>query len=209
VVIVATLGDTAMGTVTEMINSSLRLSAGLLIGLTALNNAPASEVKQAEITFVGSSYHYQFSVEVQAPIDAVRAVVTDYDNLKRINNDVVQSEVLERYDTSRIKRRLWLNHCVLVFCFDLYFVEEVEHFEDGTITTTVIPTESNFRSGHSKWRLESVSETVTRISVEAEQEPEFWVPPVIGPFIFKRSFVKEVRETAAKIEREATRVRSE
>ncbi len=64
---------------------------------------------------------------------------------------------------------MWLNHCVLVFCFDLYFVENVEELGDGTITTTVIPAESNFRAGYSTWRIDAISATVTRISVEAEQ----------------------------------------
>jgi hypothetical protein len=98
---------------------------------------------------------------------------------------------------------------VLVFCFDLYFVEDVEEFEDGAITTTVVPEESNFRRGYSNWRIESISATTTRISVEAEHEPEFWIPPVIGPLVFKRSFRKEVRETAINIEREANRAMRE
>jgi hypothetical protein len=104
---------------------------------------------------------------------------------------------------------MWLNHCVLVFCFDLVFVENVEMFDDGTITTTVIPAESNFRRGVAKWKVESLSAQSTRISVEAEQEPDFWIPPVIGPMIFKRAFMKEVRETASNIEREARRVKPE
>ncbi len=169
-------------------------------------NAMASEVKQADISFTGNAYQYQFTIELLAPIAIVRDIVTDYDNLARINDDIVQSEILERYDDQRLKRRMWLNHCVLVFCFDLYFVEEVEELADGTITTTVIAAESNFRRGYSKWRIDAVSATVTRISVEAEQEPEFWIPPVIGPMIFKRAFMKEVRETGTKIEREANRV---
>lgn len=104
---------------------------------------------------------------------------------------------------------MWLNHCVLVFCFDLYFVENVEELGDGTITTTVIPAESNFRAGYSTWRIDAISATVTRISVEAEQQPDFWIPPLIGPLVFKRAFMKEVRETGIKIEREANRVKSE
>ena len=79
----------------------------------------------------------------------------------------------------------------------------------GTITTTVIADESNFRRGYSKWRIDSVSDAVTRISVEAEQEPDFWIPPIIGPILFKRAFMKEVRETGIKIEREAKRVEVE
>lgn len=169
----------------------------------------ACELKQAEIKFTGRTYQYYFTLELQAPIKVVRDIVTDYDNLARINDDIVQSEILERYGERKLKRRMWLNHCVLVFCFDLYFVENVEELDDGTITTTVIADESNFRRGYSKWRIDAVSDTVTRLSVEAEQEPDFWIPPIIGPILFKRAFAKEVRETGIKIEREAKRVEVE
>lgn len=183
-------------------------SVGLLAATLACN-AIASEVKQSNITFAGNAYQYQFTIELDAPIDVVRDIVTDYENLVRINDDVVKSEILERYDERRLKRRMWLNHCIFVFCFDLYFVEDVEDLDDETITTTVIPAESNFRTGYSKWRIDAVSATVTRISVEAEQQPDFWIPPVIGPLVFRRAFMKEVRETAIKIEREAKRVGTE
>ena len=183
-------------------------SVGLLAATLAFSTM-ASEIKQADIKFTGRTYQYHFTLELQAPIEAVRDIVTDYDNLARINDDIVQSETLERYGERQLKRRMWLNHCVLVFCFDLYFVENVEELDDGTITTTVIAAESNFRRGYSKWRIDSVSDTVTRISVEAEQEPDFWIPPIIGPIIFKRAFIKEIRETGNKIEHEAKRVKVE
>jgi hypothetical protein len=174
-----------------------------VLALAASSCAFASEVHESSIHFEGRTYHYRFAVDVDAPLDAVRAVVTDYDNLQRINNDVVQSLVLERYDEHRLKRRMWINHCLLVFCFDLYFVENVDLLDDGRIRTTIIPAESNFLHGQSVWRLESLNATTTRISVEANQTPDFWIPPVIGPLVFKRAFVREVRETARNIEREA------
>lgn len=173
------------------------------VAIHSLPAAVASEVHESSIYFEGRTYHYRFAVDVEAPLEAVRAVVTDYDNLQRINNDVVQSLVLERYDEQRLKRRMWINHCLLVFCFDLYFVENVDLLDDGRIRTTIIPAESNFSHGQSVWRLEPLGETTTRISVEANQTPDFWIPPVIGPLVFKRAFVREVRETGRNIEREA------
>lgn len=174
-----------------------------LFAATLATNVLASDVKQASIRFIGNTYQYEFTVEVSASEEAVRAVVTDYDNLQRINNNVVSSEILERYDERRLKRRMLVNHCLLVFCFDLLFVEDIEHFDDGKITTTVLPAESNLKRGYSIWRIASISDEVTRISVDAEQEPAFWIPPVIGPIIFRRAFMKEVRETARNIEHEA------
>jgi hypothetical protein len=177
-----------------------------LLGVGLTFSLRASDVEQAEIKFAGAQYRYQFTIAVEGPIDTVREIVTDYEHLDRINDDIIKSEIIERYDETKLKRRLWLNHCILVFCFDLYFVEDVEILNDGSIRTTVIPTESNFRHGVATWRLESITDTSTRISVKAEQEPDFWIPPVIGPLLFKRAFIKEVRKTADNIEREARRV---
>ena len=184
---------------------ALQIAVAVVAAVFAIAATP-DEVRNASIRFVGKAYHYTFAVDVAAPIEAVRDVVTDYDHLRRINDDVVESIVLERYADGRLKRRLWINHCLLVFCFDLYFVEHVETLADGAIRTTVIPAESNFRSGVSVWRIEAIDDEATRVSVDAEQEPDFWIPPVIGPLMFKRAFMKEVRETAVNIEREALRV---
>lgn len=185
------------------------LSAVWVWALLASFCVGASEVRESTIHFEGRTYHYRFAVDIDAPLEAVRAVVTDYDNLQRINNDVMQSLVLERYDERRLKRRMWINHCLLVFCFDLYFVENVDLLDDGRIRTTIIPAESNFRSGQSVWRLEALGDSLTRISVEANQTPDFWIPPVIGPLVFKRAFFNEVRETGRNIEREAKRAVAE
>ena len=179
-----------------------------LLGFCIALVTSASEVQQAQISFIGNTYRYAFTIEIDAPVDAVLEVVTDYNNLERINDSVVQGEIIEHYNIRRLKRRMLLNHCILVFCFDLVFVEDVELFDDGSITTTILPAESNFRRGFSNWRAEAISDRTTRISVDAEQEPDFWIPPVIGPLLFKRAFMKEVHKTAANIEREANRVRA-
>jgi hypothetical protein len=196
------------------LNSAVRwLWRSAVCALAAVVSCPpvayASEVRESSIYFEGRTYHYRFAIDIDAPLEHVRAVVTDYDNLQRINDDVVQSLVLERYDEQHLKRRMWINHCLLVFCFDLYFVENVDLLDDGRIRTTIIPGESNFSHGQSVWRLEALDETSTRISVEANQTPDFWIPPVIGPLVFKRAFILEVRETARSIEREAQRAVTE
>jgi hypothetical protein len=36
--------------------------------------------------------------------------------------------------------------------------------------------------------------------MEADQEPDFWIPPVLGPLILKHTFTSEVQETLMKIE---------
>jgi hypothetical protein len=76
----------------------------------------------------------------------------------------------------------------------------VDFLPNGDIVTTVVPGEGNFRRGATVWRIEALSARTSRITMEADQEPDFFVPPVIGPFIMKRKFQREVTETTRRIE---------
>ena len=164
------------------------------------SGAFASTIESADIRFMGQSYHYRFSALVDAPAAAVRDVVTDYDRLSRINDDIVLSRVLVRYDDTALKRQLLMKQCVLVFCFDIDFIERVDFLSNGDINTTIIAGEGNFRRGQTVWRIEKLSKTSSRITMEADQEPDFFIPPVIGPLIMKRTFMREIIETTNRIE---------
>jgi hypothetical protein len=127
-------------------------------------------------------------------------VVTDYDDIHRVNDSITESRVLERHGPDRLKRLLALRQCVLVFCFDIRFVEEIS-IDDERIETTIVPAESTFREGTAVWRLEALDGGRTRITVTAMQTPDFWIPPVLGPMLLKRVFLREIAETCANIER--------
>ena len=155
---------------------------------------------RTDIEVEGNTYRYEFEALIAAPLEATRAVIIDPEELKHINDGVVESDVLETYADGALKRKLLVEQCVLVFCFDLRFIEKVDTQDKQQIVATIIPEESNFRRGTATWQLEPVGPRGTRLRVKAEQEPDFWIPPVIGPAVIKRVFRKEIEETAKKIE---------
>jgi hypothetical protein len=160
----------------------------------------ACVTETAEIDFSGNTYDYTFSSVLEGAEQDVREVVTDYEHLARINPNIVESRVVERYSPTSLKRLLRLERCILMVCFDLNFVEHVEE-SARVITTTIIPQESNFRDGVAEWILESLPGNRTRIHLRATQTPDFWIPPLIGPLILKRVFAHDVNETCANIQR--------
>jgi hypothetical protein len=95
---------------------------------------------------------------------------------------------------------LRLTECVLVFCFNIDFVERVALQANGDIQTTIIPGAGNFRDGETLWEIEALPDGATRIVMSATQRPNFWIPPVLGPLLLKRAFMSEVTETMTKIE---------
>lgn len=160
----------------------------------------AAVTERAEISFEGHTYQYTFIARLKGDVEEVRAVVTDFDHMQRINDDIVESRVLHRYEDGDLKRLLRLRHCIVLFCFDMDFVERV-HEAAGHITTTIVPEESTFSDGTANWQIEALADGYTRVSVSARQTPRFWIPPVLGPLVLKRVFMTEVAETCANIER--------
>ena len=160
----------------------------------------ASTLERTEFHFKGSEYHYRFSARIDAPPGAVRAVVTDVAQLARTNDSIRLVRVLARHADGSWTRQLRLRQCVLVFCFDIDFVETVRELPDGIIETTVIPGAGNFRRGIARWQIKANANGSTEMLMEADQEPDFWIPPVLGPLLMKRTFVSEVQETIVKIE---------
>ncbi len=174
--------------------------AGLaLIGFAA--RAAAADIEHAEFRYEDHHYHYAYSARLAAPVAAVRRVMTDYDVLARLNDDIVFSRVLTRFDDRSLKRQMLLKHCVMMFCFDIDFIERIELTDDGRIVATIVPDEGSFASGRTEMAFEALPDGSTRVSSVAEQKPTFFVPPVIGPLMMKRSFLKEIAETTRNIER--------
>ncbi len=162
-------------------------------------DASAYQTEETSITFDGNTYAYRFAVVLDAPFSAVAGVVSDHAGLIRINDSITESRVLEQFSASSLKRLVRLRQCVIGFCFKLVFVELVE--QDGAdFHAVIVPAESTFLDGVADWTLEMLSDTRTRLTLSARQTPDFWIPPVIGPFILKRVFDAEVHETCANIE---------
>jgi hypothetical protein len=168
--------------------------------LDAASGAGATAIERAELHFANGSYRYLFSASLAADAQSVRAVVSDFERLGRLNDDIVVSRVIERYSDTRLKRQLLLKQCLLVFCFDINFIELVDILPNGDIETRIVPEESSFHRGTAVWRIVAVDATHTRVTLEADQAPRFFIPPIIGPLVIKSTFLREVTETLQKLE---------
>ena len=180
-----------------------------LLALLCVLQAAAFVEESAEVSFHGRSYAYRFTAVLDAPLDAVSTVVTDYDRLARLNDSITESRELSRSGEHALRRLLALRQCLLLFCFDMRFVEDVVIAPEEKLTvirTAVVPAESSFRDGVAEWRLEALSSSRSRMTLSATQTPDFWIPPVIGPLVLQRVFVREVRETTGNIERLAAAI---
>ena len=169
----------------------------VLVFLSA--NAFAGKIEHASVAHKDGVYTLALSVLIAARLDPVHKIVTDYDELHRISDTLIETKRLSEPDAEEIQRRLVVRTCVLVFCFTATMTEDVVEGDDAIITT-IIPEHSDYKSGETRWEVSAVDETHSRISLFCELEPDFWIPPVVGPYLLKRKMMSIAKKTIVNIE---------
>lgn len=173
----------------------------LVIVLTWPLSCAAGKVIRAEVHHKAGRYTLVLAADLDADRAAVYAIVTDYDRLELISRTLVEASRLPSEDPSRERRRLVTNTCILLYCKKAALVEDVERNGTDTIYATIVPELSDFRSGWTEWRLSEQGDGRSRIDLHAEMEPDFWVPPLIGPWLIKQKMLNEARDTVEQIEK--------
>jgi len=173
----------------------------LLMGLIVFSQSlSAGQVKLSNVSYESGIYSMSFTVEIDADFEKVRAIVTDYHNLAKLSDMLVESTVISTPDEKNIRRLLELRACVLLFCREVKLVDRIEEIGRDVIVTTVIPESSDFKSGMSHWQLTGLPGRKTRLEFRCKAEPDFWIPPVIGPIMIKRRLLREAEVIITNIE---------
>ncbi len=139
---------------------------------------------------------------VQAPAARVRARLTDYAHLARLNGAIKSSRVLANTGPGQYQVRIVTRACVWFFCRTVKQVQSVHEAGDGWIDVRVIPELSDFKQGWAHFHILAEG-APTRVLIVSEVEPDFWIPPVIGPWLIKRKLRSEMLETVANLETQA------
>ncbi len=160
--------------------------------------AQATAVAKTEVSEKDGHYKVDFEVVIDAPIQKVRQIMTDYARLSRLSDTITESRVLAA-ETNKQRVGLTFRACVLFFCRTMKRVEDVETLADGDIVATAVPQLSDFHYSVEHWRIAG-EHARTRIKYHAELSPSFYVPPLLGPWLMKSKIRNELETTAKKIE---------
>lgn len=171
-----------------------------LLCMTWSQAGSAGSVTQAAASYDHGVYELNLDVELHAQADRVFALISDMDGLHRLSSTILESSAMGPGPGGQQRRRLVMRTCLLFYCFKAIIVEDVVHIDKDTIIADVVPELSEFRSGHTEWRVTSAGASGTHIRLHSTFEPAFWVPPLIGPWIIKNRLVRAARETARRIE---------
>ena len=174
----------------------MRLVAVLLLLPSA---ALAGEILASSVNHEGAVYSLSVTARIDAPLDTVYRSITDFDNLAAINPAIEESQLLATPAQDMWRVRSVIRVCILMFCKRVKQVQDVTLMEGYAIKAVIVPQGGDFRSGVAHWQL-TASGAATEMLFTNTFEPDFWVPPVIGPWLIKRKLTREVAETAMYIE---------
>jgi hypothetical protein len=177
------------------------LAVAGLIALCA-PRAQAGTVYRASADHENGVYRVEVDALVSVPEPRVRELLTDYNHLGRVNPAIEVSQILFTREPGDYRVQTVTEACVWFYCMRVHQVQDVIEADDGSVTATVIPEQSDFRRGYARLDL-SQQAGGTRVLVRSEVEPDFWIPPIIGPWLIERKLRSEALETLQNLERVA------
>lgn len=183
--------------------SRLRSLGAVAAALLAIP-APAVEIQSVDVHHQGDRYRVSMRVTLDAPASDSFAVFSDPVRLRQVNPAIRAVEVLEDHGPGLRRVRTRVRACVALFCRQLGQVQDMRYRPDaegGRIDAQVLPDRSDFRYGQAAWIFRACSGDRTCLAFDAELEPAFWVPPVVGPWLIERKLRDEAIQTSRGLER--------
>ena len=173
--------------------------ACLLLAGTAVAAEP-----QVSVSREGDLYTVQMQAQLELAPALVHQTFSRFENLPRINPAV--EEVQLRSGTPPLTRvYTQVRVCVAFYCKHVHQVQDIRSSSAGgayLIDAQVLPEQSDLKRGSAHWRITPCGNG-SCLSFEAQVEPDFWVPPLIGPWLIQRKLAQEALVTVAGIERVA------
>ena len=145
-------------------------------------------------------YTLEAETFLDATPDAIFDVLLDYERFNRISSVYKEHGYLDPDEDGTPIVFTRIEGCLMFYCLDMRRVERLETVRPGFIRTITLPEQSDFKYSVSEWELE-VEDSGTRMIYRLVMEPDFWVPPVVGPWFIKRTLTKGGGRAINRIER--------
>jgi carbon monoxide dehydrogenase subunit G len=175
-------------------------AAGALLAILGTGTGVAAQIDAITVTHRGDGFKIVFDGVVDAPAPQVYEVLADYARLGKLN-PVITAISVDVGPNGRGERvRSVIKACVWFFCTQLVQVEDVTEPDGNTIVAHIVPGEGDFASGSCFWRVTEKGPR-TRLHYEATRVAAFWIPPLIGPWVIRRTAREQFESSIVVLER--------
>jgi hypothetical protein len=161
--------------------------------------AGAAEILSFDLEREAQRYRVVSETYIDAPVAAVYGVLIDYERYDRISSVFKEARYLERNPDGSGLVYTKARGCIAFFCQTVERVEQLDVVPQTQIVATVIPERSDTRYSRARWLL-APRGPGTLLRYELEMEPDFWVPPLIGPPLVRRALRQGGARAAVRVE---------
>jgi len=166
-----------------------------------------AEINSVEVRKENNHYYLHINATVNADVDNVINIITDYENLPSINPYLKESKLLDKTENERTTVYMLTEICVFFLCYHIRHVQTFHYIENGILFSRIIPGKSDFHDGWMRWQIKEIDSNniypVTQLILDIEMVPDFFVLPVIGPYQIKKIMLEMARATIINLEGKA------
>ena len=161
--------------------------------------AASADLRDISVELVDDRYNMSSRVYFAATPESLYRVLSDYDLFVQFTSAFVETYNLPPDEQGLPGFYTRMEGCVLMFCKSFerrgYLLLE----PGSEIVAIADPAVSDFKYCRERWHLAREGDG-TVLTYTFEMEPDFWVPPVIGPFLIKRTLRNDGRDAIDRIE---------
>ncbi len=154
------------------------------------SSVPAT-LRTVDVSRRQDRYRVVADTRLEASPEAVYKVLLDFDDdrYQRISEIYKESSYLppDSDGTPLVYTRV--EGCLLGYCRSMSRVERLEVVTPQFIRSRTVPERSDFKYSLSEWTFVPEGEG-TRVTYLMEMEPNFWLPPFVGPWFLKRTLLR-------------------
>jgi hypothetical protein len=179
------------------------VAAALLLG-----SADAAELRSVQVDHARGRYTMVSEVWFDATVDQVYTVFSDWNLSTQFSSVIVESRNIAATEGGRPQYYVRNRGCLLFFCRSFERQGFVERKPNTELRAFANPEISDFKLSDETWRFKA-ERGGTLVRYRMMMEPDFWVPPGIGPYLIKRKFEKDGGAAIDRIEAIAQRIGTE
>lgn len=168
--------------------------------------AGAARLVSAGVNVTENHYRIDAVMTLNAELEPVKRIVTDYGRFAELSPSVVRSRVISGRTGRDARIEVMFRPCVLViFCRTITKVSDVRIEPDGRrMRYLTVPRLSDFHQGIETVTLTDHSEGGTprvRFEYSAMLTPKFFVPPFVGAWLIRRQIAADLKASGLRVER--------